>query len=113
MTSQAQAEAPLPRVAGIAFFGFPLHAAGRPADARGRHLADVRVPMLFLQGTRDALADVDLVEALVAGLGTRATLHRVDGADHSFRVPKRSGRSEAQVLDELLDAFSAWLDAIA
>jgi hypothetical protein len=113
MSSQAQAAAPLPRVAGLAFFGFPLHAAGKPSDARGRHLADVGVPLLFLQGTRDALASLELLRPLVARLGTRASLQLVEGADHSFHVPRRSGRSDVQVIDELLDAFAAWSSALA
>jgi len=112
MSSHAQAADALPRVAGLAFLGFPLHAAGKPSDARGQHLRDVGVPMLFLQGTRDALADVELIGPLVARLGSRARLHWVEGADHSFRVPRRSGRSPEEIMDELLDAFSAWLDAL-
>jgi hypothetical protein len=108
MTSQAQAKAPLPGVAGLAFFGFPLHAAGKPSSERADHLADVRVPMLFLQGTADKLAEIDLLRPLVKKLGARATLHPVDGADHSFHVPKRSGRSDREVMAEILDAFAAW-----
>jgi hypothetical protein len=108
MTSQAQAKAPLPGVVGIAFFGFPSHAAGKPSSDRADHLADVRVPMLFLQGSADKLAEVDLLKPVVKRLGARATLHLVDGADHSFHVPKRSGRSDRDVMAEILDAFAAW-----
>jgi predicted alpha/beta-hydrolase family hydrolase len=108
MTSQAQAKTPLPGVAGLAFFGFPLHAAGKPSSERGDHLFDVRVPMLFLQGTADKLAEPDLLRPIVKKLGARATLHPVDGADHSFHVPKRSGRGDREVMAEILDAFGAW-----
>jgi len=108
MTSQAQAASPLPGVRGLVFFGFPLHPAGKPSDQRAAHLSGIDVPMLFLQGTRDELASTDLLEPLVARLGARATLHAVAGADHAFHVPARSGRTEAQVLDELLDAAAAW-----
>ena len=108
MTSQAQAKTPLPGVVGLAFFGFPLHAAGKPSSERAAHLADVRVPMLFLQGTADKLAEVDLLKPVVTTLGARTTLHLVDGADHSFHVPKRSGRSDPEVMAEILDAFAAW-----
>src|SRR5690242_12463137 len=108
MTSQAQAKAPLTDVVGLAFFGFPLHAAGKPSSDRADHLADVRVPMLFLQGSADKLAEVDLLKPVVKRLGARATLHLVDGADHSFHVPKRSGRSDRDVMAEILDAFAAW-----
>jgi hypothetical protein len=109
MTSQAQAKAPLPGVAGLAFFGFPLHAAGKPSSERADHLADVRVPMLFLQGTADKLAELDLLKPVVKKLGARATLNLVDGADHSFHVPRRSGRSDREVMEEILDAFAAWI----
>jgi predicted alpha/beta-hydrolase family hydrolase len=108
MTSQAQAKTPLPGVAGLAFFGFPLHAAGKPSSDRADHLADIRVPMLFLQGTADKLAEPDLLKPVVKKLGARATMHLVDGADHSFHVPKRSGRSDREVMAEILDAFAAW-----
>lgn len=107
MTSQAEALAPL-GVKGLAFFGFPLHAAGKPSDERAAHLFDVRVPMLFLQGTRDSLADVSLLKPLVKKLGKRATLHLVDEADHSFHVPARSGRRDDDVRSETLDGFAAW-----
>jgi predicted alpha/beta-hydrolase family hydrolase len=112
MTSQAQAKTPLPGVAGLAFFGFPLHAAGKPSSERADHLADVRVPVLFLQGSADKLAEIDLLKPVVKKLGARATLHLVDGADHSFHVPKRSGRSDREVMGEILDAFAAWAAAL-
>jgi uncharacterized protein len=108
MTSQAQAAAVLPGVRGLVFFGFPLHPAGKPASERARHLADVEIPMLFLQGTRDALAELSLLEPVVDGLGSRATLHLLAGADHSFHVLKSSGRNDSQVMDEALDAFASW-----
>ncbi len=113
MTSQAQAKAPLPGVAGLAFFGFPLHAAGKPSSERADHLADISVPMLFLQGTADKLAEIDLLRPLVRKLGARATLHLVDGADHSFHVPKRSGRSDREVMADILDAFAAWASRLS
>ena len=109
MTSQAQAESALPGVRSLAFVGFPLHPAGKPADERGAHLQAVQVPMLFLQGTRDALATPDLLTPLVASLGERARVVWFDGADHSFHVPARSGRSDAGVRAELLDALAAWI----
>lgn len=113
MSSQAQAAMPLPGVRGVAFFGFPLHPAGKPATDRAAHLAAVGVPMLFLQGTQDELAQPELLRGVVAPLGARATLVWLDGADHAFHVPARSGRKDAQVLDEALDAFAAWADRIA
>jgi len=113
MTSQAQAAAPLPGVRGLVFFGFPLHPAGKPGDERAAHLADVRIPMLFLHGTRDELAEPALLGAVVQRLGALATLEQVDGADHSFHVLARSGRSDAQVLAGLLDACAAWMAAHA
>jgi uncharacterized protein len=112
MTSQAQAIAPLAGVHGLAFFGFPLHPAGKPSNDRAKHLADVHVPMLFLQGTRDALAELTLLEPVVKGLGSSATLHPAKDADHSFHVLARSGRKDAEVMDEILDAFAAWAGAI-
>jgi predicted alpha/beta-hydrolase family hydrolase len=112
MTSQAQAKAPLEGVRGLAFLGFPLHATGKPSDERAAHLADVHIPMLFLQGSADKLAELDLLKPVVAGLGRLATLHVVDGADHSFHVPKRSGRNDRDVTDEVLDAFAAWIGTI-
>ena len=112
MTSQAQAKAPLDGVAGLAFFGFPLHPAGKPSSERATHLADVKMPMLFLQGTRDALAELSLLKPVVKGLGERATLHLAEGADHSFHVLKSSGRNDREVLAEILDAFAAWVDKL-
>jgi uncharacterized protein len=112
MTSQAQAIAPLAGVHGLAFFGFPLHPAGKPSNDRAKHLADVHVPMLFLQGTRDTLAELTLLEPVVKSLGSLATLHPVRDADHSFHVLKRSGRNDDEVMDEILDAFVAWAGAI-
>jgi hypothetical protein len=112
MTSQAQAAAPLSGVRGLAFLGFPLHPAGRPARERAQHLAAVDIPMLFLQGTRDELAHLDELEPVIAALGARATLRLFDEGDHSFHVPRRSGRTDAQVLDAVLDAFGAWVDAV-
>ena len=111
MTSQAQAESPLPGVCGLVFLGFPLHPAGKPGTTRADHLAEVRLPMLFLQGTRDELAELKLLQALVARLGPVASLTLFDGADHSFHVPARSGRNDDAVRNELLDAMVAWIDA--
>ena len=111
MTSQAQASAPLPGVRGLAFLAFPLHPAGRPSDDRAAHLFDVRVPMLFLQGTNDALAALSLLQPLVDRLGPRATLKLFADADHSFHVPARTGRKDADVRREILDALAAWIDA--
>ena len=113
MTSQAQAAAPLVGVRGLVFFGFPLHPAGNPADARGEHLAQVRIPMLFLQGTRDELADLTLLRPLVGRLGAGATLETFDDADHSFHVPARSGRNDARVRAEMLDAVVDWMEGAA
>lgn len=112
MTSQAQAKAPLEGVQGLAFFGFPLHPAGKPSADRAQHLADVKIPMLFLQGTRDALAELSLLKPVVHGLGSKATLHLSEAADHSFHVLKSSGRNDREVLAEILDAFVAWADNI-
>jgi uncharacterized protein len=112
MTSQAQGASPLPGVRGLAFLGFPLHVPGKPSDERAGHLFDVKVPMLFLQGTRDDLADLSLLEPLVAKLGPRATLKLFPDADHSFHVPARTGRKDAEVMRELLDALAAWSDAV-
>jgi len=109
MTSQAQAESPLPGVWGLVFFGFPLHPAGKPSDERAAHLSDVAVPMLFLQGTRDALADKTLLQAVVKRLGARATLELVPDADHSFHVPAKSGRKDAEVMGGMLDVVAGWV----
>jgi len=113
MTSQAQASAPLPEVRGLAFLGFPLHPAGKPSAERARHLADVAIPMLFLHGTRDALAGLAELEPMVRALGPRATLRLFENADHSFHVPARSGRTDAQVLDEMLDTLAEWIGEMA
>jgi uncharacterized protein len=112
MTSQAQALLPLAGVHGLAFFGFPLHPAGKPSSERAKHLADVSIPMLFLQGTRDNLAELSLLEPVVKTLGALAALHLVKDADHSFHVPARSGRNDGEVMNEILDAFAAWAGAI-
>lgn len=109
MTTQAQALEPLPGVLGIALVGFPLHPAGKPSIERAAHLAGVELPMLFLQGTRDGLAALDLITQTTASLGRRATLHIVEGADHAFHVLVRSGRDDAQVREELLDTMAAWM----
>jgi uncharacterized protein len=111
MTSQAQAASPLPGVRGLIFVGFPLHPAKKPSDSRAAHLADVKIPMLFLQGTRDELADLTLLEPVVQRLGSLATLAKIESADHSFHVQKRSGRTDTEVLRELLDTLSAWIDS--
>ena len=108
MTSQAQASQPMPGVRGLVFFGFPLHPPGRPGTTRAEHLTSVDVPMLFLQGTRDEFAQLDLLRQVVRGLGGRATLHLVEAGDHSFKVPKRTGKSEADVMNELADTFVQW-----
>ncbi len=113
MTSLAASREPLPGVRGLVFFGFPLHPAGKPSLERAEHLAQVRLPMLFLQGTRDTLADLALLEPVVRPLGDGATLHVLEGADHSFHVLKRSGRTDAEVLEALADAASSWMDARA
>jgi predicted alpha/beta-hydrolase family hydrolase len=112
MTSQAQAAAPLPGVRGLAFLGFPLHPAGRPSDSRAEHLARVQLPLLFLQGTRDALAERPLLEALLARLGPRASVRWLEDADHAFHVPARSGRNDAQVMSTLLASLCQWLEGL-
>jgi predicted alpha/beta-hydrolase family hydrolase len=109
MTSQAQANAPLPGVRGLAFLGFPLHPAGKPGIERAEHLNRVEIPMLFVSGSRDALAELDLLRPVVAGLGSRATLHLVDRADHSFKVAAKSGRTPADAEAEALDALAEWI----
>lgn len=108
MTSNAQARAPLPGVAGLVFLGFPLHPPKRPGEDRAEHLSRVGLPMLFLQGTRDDLADLGLITGVCAQLGPATTLHVVEGADHSFEVLKRSGRTNAEVLEELAGAVVEW-----
>lgn len=112
MTSQAQAASPLAGVRGIAFLGFPLHPPRQPSDGRGKHLFDVRIPMLFLQGSRDEFADLKLLEPLIERLGERATLKLLREADHSFHVPARTGRNDRDVRSEALDAFAAWIEAV-
>jgi predicted alpha/beta-hydrolase family hydrolase len=112
MTSQAQAKAPLAGVHGLAFVGFPLHPAGKPSSDRAKHLTEVQVPMLFLQGTRDTLAELSLIEPVVKNLGRLASLHVVKEADHSFHVLARSGRNDREVMDEILDAFAAWVGKV-
>jgi hypothetical protein len=113
MTSQAQALAPLPGVRGLAFLAFPLHPAGKPSVARAEHLSDIEVPMLFLQGTRDALAELTLLEPVVRDLGALASLHVVREADHSFHVLARSGRNDREVMSEVLDALAHWIGGLA
>jgi len=112
MTSQAQALAPLADVRGLVFVGFPLHPAGRPASERAQHLDKVGVPLLFLQGTRDELAQIGLIESLCAELGRRAHLHRIEAADHAFHVPARSGRTDAEILAELVRECARWIRAL-
>ena len=109
MTSQAQAASPLAGIKGLGFFGFPLHPAGKPSTDRAKHLADITIPMLFLQGTRDSLAEPALLEPVVKGLGPLATLHLSREADHSFHVPAPSGRNDHEVIAEILDAFATWV----
>ncbi len=112
MTSQAQAKRPLPGVQGLVFLSFPLHPAGRPSGERAEHLSDVAIPMLFLQGTRDDLAHLPLLQPLIERLGGRATLQLIADADHSFHAPVRSGHSDQQILVELAQAFAAWLQPL-
>ncbi len=112
MTSQAQAAAPMPGVGALAFFGFPLHPAGKPSAERAEHLKTVTVPMLFLQGERDTLAELSLLKPVVKGLGKRATLHLLPFADHSFHVPARSGRTDAETMADAVDAFASWCESL-
>jgi predicted alpha/beta-hydrolase family hydrolase len=112
MTSQAQAELPLPSVVGLAFLGFPLHPAKRPSEDRAEHLFQTRIPLLFLQGTLDELADLTLLKALVARLGKRATLKLFDDANHAFHVPARSGRTDVIIFDAMMDGLVEWIDAV-
>jgi len=109
MTSQAQAQSPLPQVRGLVFFAFPLHPAGQPGTDRATHLFDVGIPMLFIQGTRDELADLGLLRPLMRQLSARTTWHLVEDADHSFHVPARSGRKDSEVREEFLDFVSKWI----
>ena len=111
MTSQAQALAPLPGVRGLVFFAFPLHPAGKPSTDRAAHLAEVRIPMLFLQGTKDLLAELGLLRVTVAGLGEQASLRLFEDADHSFHAPAKTGRKDAEIMAELLDAAADWMAA--
>ncbi len=110
MTSQAQAIEPLAGVRGLAFLGFPLHPAGQPSTERAEHLREVKIPMLFLQGTRDELANLELLRPVITRLGTRARLKLLQDADHSFHVPARTGRKDPEVRAEMLDAFVAWME---
>ena len=113
MTSQAQAVEPLPGVRGLAFLGFPLHPAGKPGIERAEHLSRVQIPMLFVSGARDALAEMDLLKPVIAGLGARATLHVVADADHSLKVPAKSGRTPTEAEAEALDAMAEWMQALS
>ena len=110
MTSQAQAKEPLPGVRGLVFFGFPLHPPGRPGVERAEHLSAVKIPMLFLQGTRDEFATLDLLQAVVKRLGRRATLHLVEEGDHSFKAPKRTGKTAQDILEDLATTIQQWAD---
>jgi predicted alpha/beta-hydrolase family hydrolase len=109
MTSQAQSASPLPGVRGLVFLGFPLHPAGRPSDERGAHLFAAQIPMLFMQGTRDQLADLRLLQTLVGKLGARATLKLFQDADHSFHVPARTGRKDAEIMAEMSEVLADWI----
>lgn len=109
MTSQAQADDPLPGVRGLVFLGFPLHPAGKPGIERADHLANIRIPMLFVSGARDALAELELLNSVVSGFGDLATLHLVEHADHSFKVAAKTGRTNAEVEAEVLDAVAGWI----
>jgi hypothetical protein len=113
MTSQAQAIAPLPGVRGLVFLGFPLHPPGKPSTERAAHLSDVKIPMLFVQGTRDELAELGLLEPVVKDLGSLASLHVIEDGDHSLQVPARSVRKNAEVMAEVLDALAAWIGGLA
>ena len=110
MTSQAQGAEPMPGVRGLAFLGFPLHPPGRPGVERAEHLSAIEIPMLFLQGTRDEFATLDLLRGVVKRLGSRATLHLIEEGDHSFKVPKRTGKTESDVLEELATTIQQWAD---
>jgi hypothetical protein len=112
MTSQAQALAPLGGVRGLAFLGFPLHPPGKPSTSRAAHLSGIKIPMLFLQGTRDDFAEMALLEPVVKGLGGLASLYAVKEGDHSLHVPARSGRNDREVMNEVLDALSAWIGGL-
>ncbi len=112
MTSQAQAKEPLAGVRGLAFLGFPLHPPKEPSTERAEHLSQVSVPLLFLQGTRDEMAELGLLRPLVERLGERATLQLTDNANHSFHVPARTGRTDGQVIDELVQTMTNWMDCV-
>jgi predicted alpha/beta-hydrolase family hydrolase len=112
MTSQAQAASPLPRVRGLIFLGFPLHPPGRPSDERAKHLFDIQIPMLFLQGDRDEFAHLPLLQSVTERLGARATLKLFPAADHSFHVPARSGRKDSDVMTEVLDFMKSWIETV-
>jgi predicted alpha/beta-hydrolase family hydrolase len=112
MTSQAQAASPLPDVTGLAFLGFPLHPAGKPSSERAAHLAQVKTPMLFLQGARDKLAELSLIRSVTRKLGAAATLYEIEGADHSFHVSAKSGRKDDEVIREAVDVFSQWVERL-
>ena len=112
MTSQAQADRALPGVRGLAFLGFPLHPAGKPGIERAEHLKQVQIPMLFISGSRDALAELNLLRPVVAGLGGQATLHVVEDADHSLKVPARSGRTAEKAEAGALDALASWMSQL-
>jgi len=109
MTSQAQAISPLDGVEGLAFLGFPLHPSGKPSIVRAEHLSAIRIPMLFIQGTRDKLAEIALLASVTKSLGRRATVHLIDHADHAFHVPARSGRTDSDVVSEIAEAFASWI----
>ena len=113
MTSQAQSKSPLQGVTGLAFLGFPLHADKKPSTERAEHLGGIAIPMLFLQGTRDGLADLNLLKPVVAALGAKATLQTIEGGDHGFAVLKKSGRTNDEALTEVLDTLAAWIDKLA
>ena len=113
MTSQAQSKDPLPGVKGLAFLGFPLHADKKPGSERAEHLAGIAIPMLFLQGTRDGLADLGHLKPVITLLGAKATLHEIEGGDHSFAVLKKSGRTNDEALTEMLDTLAAWINGLA
>lgn len=113
MTSQAQAASALPGVRGLIFLGFPLHPPGKPSDERAKHLFGVQIPMLFLQGTRDDFAELQLLEPLCKQLAPRATLKLFQDADHSFRVPARTGRKDSEVRDKMLDVVTTWIEAVS
>jgi predicted alpha/beta-hydrolase family hydrolase len=113
MTSQAQAIEPLPGVKGLAFLGFPLHPAGKPSAERAEHLSDVKIPMLFLQGTRDELAKLELLQPVIKKFGAHATLKLLQDADHSFHVPARTGRKDPEVRGEMLDALATWIEGVS